>query len=758
VSTPNFRFGAAATWDGRTSAGEGSTEPFHPALPPTLLPAAGYLLVTNGWNLNRAMTDAVGPGGTLTTDAGRLLQMRAPRRPLEPALSWPGTGRVFRPGAKWRYRWSDSRTGEHSGLSPLPNAHDVGAEASDGTGYVGQTAWFQVPVSEAPAWADTAQLFANTTHQDDVWYLDDEQPVVSGVDDVLLTGQSTDEELFGAVSVVTGGPSATPAGPGWQDGLMWPVARAWLHPSGRVFYYGLRRFGLQGPSVVKVVVTQGSDLVTLKASTTLQRVVEPGRLGQRLRLLLTAALDEPVRDPTVYRVVKVEAADQFRVWPELAVSPDLAAGATEEFFFALEDDRDARWTWVSEPNRPWLVDPLKVVAAGDDYDDGAQAWFTLGGRVFLQTRRRLYEALGSLSEEPSDSTVFLPFAEEGTPGFWTGCETPFGWVFLHEQRGVRVFDGQAVRPLGTEGDPFADFPPAAQFARAEPAALSDAVVLYDAGHRTVLVSYVPLGQGARKEVMAFDTTTRSWRGPWRERVACWGHARSTETADVLVCGDDSGNLLVREAQALDVLQPTAALPGAGDVDSWLNTRFLTDADGAFTSGGDQRLRGVPVWFTDGTWWYHARVAGVVDAQTLELDGPPVREDGATLASPQPPLSYGLGSVRWSLTTAYLDAGGDPARPVEFFSLNLRTRRGAASDAFEAAACDDGSGTFEGVQVSASSAPAAAAQAQGRVHHKLRLKRRAALVQVRLRGTARSGEPEVGRAVLVAEQRSGELPT
>ena len=83
-TAPNYRFKNATATRGLISSGEGSAEFLHPSLPTKFIPSNGFLLILNGWNLNRRMADTVGHDGTAST-AVQLLQMRAPRQALMPA-------------------------------------------------------------------------------------------------------------------------------------------------------------------------------------------------------------------------------------------------------------------------------------------------------------------------------------------------------------------------------------------------------------------------------------------------------------------------------------------------------------------------------------------------------------------------------------------------------------------------------------------------------------------------------------------------
>ena len=672
MTTPAFTFKSATTSRGLISSGEGSAEFYHPLLPMTFFSAAGFLLILNGWNLNRAQSDIVGYDGTTTT-AVQMLQMRAPRQPIMPMLSWIGTGRVFRPGAKYRYRWYNSATGQFSGLSDIPDAEtNMGMVSPAGsTTYLGQTAYFYLATASKPPHADTIQLFANSTQEDTIWYLADSQPTGSS-SYVMLTDDSTDDELEANEFVVSGSDSAQPPGPSWSEGIMDPRCKAYLHSSGRVFYFGMRRFGRIGPLAVVMSVTQGSDLGTIGASSTDTRLIEPGRVGQRIRFFSDLS-STPIVDPTVYRIVKAETATTVRFQPPIAISSNVAEGATANLYYAIEDDRDARFIYMSEPNIPWLIDPLKTLAVGEDFDDGVMGIFTVKHpssfgfsvitRAFVQTRRSLYEMVNSDTENPFNSTTFSIVRPEGVSGLDAGCSTPFGWCYFHEILGPRLFDGRVCAPLGRPlgqgtqsgggglaDDPFQIFLARTQFQNIDPACVEDIVMTYDPDNHSVILSYIPLGGSTLRESLVFSATDRTWRGPYRECHVAAGKMRGSTTSEQLITGDSFGNLIVREAQALDVLPTITTFTGTGTISSVTTNRVFVDSGATYNADGDKRLRGCPIWFTDGTDLWFARIADVLSATQLELDGPPIREDG-TIGTLTTGWIYGVGSIRWSAATA-----------------------------------------------------------------------------------------------------------
>lgn len=761
MTAPSFSFATAKTSRGLTPSGEGLYEFFNPLLPTTLVPASGFMLLLNGWNMNRMMADTTGYNGATTT-ALVLLQMRAPREPVAPLISAYGEGRVFRPGAKWRVSWYDSRTGQSSGLSPIPEVEiNMGVESIAGaTTYLGQQAWLNYPTANKPAQANMVRLWANSTQEDETWYLADSQPVGS-LSYVLLTDNNTDEELFLNEAVITGRHSSTPAGMSWPEGLMWPVVKAWQHPSGRIFYYGIRRMARYWNLPIAQMTT-GSDLVTVETTANYLQLIEQGRIGQRVKFYGSFDLTDSVADDVPYRIVKVESSTTFRIWPELQRTADVITWDTAvNRYFSIEDDRDARWTWMSEPGKPWLIDPIKVVAAGDDFDDGVLHWFSLAdGRIYIQTKKRIYEATGSVSDNPALTTLFVPRAEEGTTGFFSGCVTPLGWVYYHETKGVRLFDGTGCYPLVRDVSTFQHFFPKTQIAAVEPSMMEETRVCYDDEHRSVLVSYVPIGQSTLREILYFATPERVWRGPYRERLFSSGYLKSTASGNVFTTADDLGNLTVREDQIRDVVPALSGYPAGypfGTVGTVVGKRVFSDtASGAFDNDSDERLRGSPIWFTDNTGiHYRAFIADVLSGTQLELDGPPVAEDGTTgvLTSG---WSYYIGAIRWSLLTSYLDSGGDPVSPVEMFKLNVRFRRGTTSETFEAGLAEDANGTYAGVRTSATSETAPTRDVNGAVHGELRLKREGACFQLRVRGLAKKGDPEIVQAVLLGEEREGAL--
>lgn len=758
---PAFSFKGATTTRGLIASGEGSAEFLHPTLPTRLVPSNGFLLVLNGWNLNRRIADTTGYDGTAAT-AVELLQMRAMRQPLLPAVSAMGVGRIFGRQYFWMGRFRDSRTGEVSGLSPLPTWRiDLGTEQPIGsTTYLGQNAAFAMLVADlgAPAHADTFDLFRNASLRADVVYLVESVSIV-GASSIQILDDNTDDELFGreAITLVSDVPGTIPSGFSWSDGLMWPVCSAWVDPGGRTIYSGVRRMGRFLNWNAQAAVTQGTDLVTISAlSSGYMQMIEPGRVGQRIRFYTAAAASSPIADPTVYRIVKVESATTLRVWPEIVVSSSLAAGASATWYFSVEDDRDARFSYMSEPGKPWLIDPKKTVAAGDDYDDGVMQWFSIFGEVYCATRRRIYWARNYLSLDPSLTLSFVQVADEGMVGFDAGCVTPLGFAFHHETRGPRLFDGQRVTPLDRNPSPFQSFLATEQLAGFEPSMLDAIVYVYDDENHAVIVSYVPTGGSVHRETLSFSIADTNWRGPYRECVAAGGRIRGTANASVAVIGDNSGALSVRETQVLDHTPTLTGEDGEGTITSVQTSRIFTDSGAAFNGDSDERVRGSPIWFVNaaGTTYYFARVVDVLSGTQLELDGPPVNEDGTT-AVLTAGWTWGLGTIRWELITAYID-GGDPVHPKKAEELHLRFKRGTGSTTFEFGCADDANGQYVGQRLSSTSEAAPTANSAEVIYAKMAFQREAAAFQIRGRGASRFGDPQITTAIIDGDFRQGTL--
>lgn len=752
-----FRYRNATSGRLEVAGGPAANEFWHPVLPTCLYPAGGMLAVLNGWNLNRRLLETA-EDESIGSDAVALLQIPAPSDTLSPMVSAVGAGRCFRRGAKWRYRWYNSTTGEFSGLSPVPEfSFDLGVQTpAGGTTYLGQKVWFNIATSGAPTGADTIQLFANGTSNEDVWYMADEGSIGS-LSYVQLEDNNPDDDLFLKEYVSY----AAPSGPSWVEGVMPPVAKATAHPTGRTLYFGVRRFASLRQNATNATVATGSTTVTIDNTANIPRIVEPGRVGQRIRFFrATTGFADPIRDPTAYRIASVTNGYTLEITPELQVSLDAAVGANNSYFWAIEDDRDARRVDMSEPGRPWLIDPRKAVYVGADSDDGVLAWFYLGGQSFAQTRKGIFSITNDVTEDPSLSMYVRQVSDEGCVGFEACASTPFGWVFVHPTLGIRLFDGAAVVPLGRGVDAFSDFSPTDQFRNFSAATMEDVRVVYDIRHHELYVSYVPDGAGSFTEALVFSAPDRAWRGPYRERLVCGGLLRTTSGDEEFVAGDDAGNLYTHNEQSLDLVPTITTGTTTGTLTAVTNARMVKDSGNNFTADSDDRLRGMPIWFSDGTTYYFSRIIALLSDVGLELDGPPINETSGAAATPAIGWTYGIGTIRWSLTTAYIDAG-EPSLQKIARLLRMRFKRGTDATTFEIGCAEDGNGSYNGERVSALSAPVFTVAPAGStsipsspVFCDARLERQGVCFQVRVRGVARSGEPRITTAILTLEVLDG----
>jgi hypothetical protein len=762
MTSPSFRFkNAALATDGQAASGEAANDRFHPGGQACVRDHSGFLIITNGINLNRRVDDVLGYDGTSAT-ALQLLQMRAVREPVAPAVGMMGAGKVFGRDFRWFIRCVNTRTGEFSGLSPAyGKLTNLGTEQpTGGTTYLGQNAYFRFAATGYDPRTDALQLFRNASRTPGVYYLVS-QKSTTGVSYVDFVDDVVDEDLINATVYVS---DAVPSGPTWAEGIMPPVCRSWQDPIGRTLYFGRIRFGRIRPktSNAYVTITQGTDLATLNSGTFVPYFVDPGRIGQRITFFMDADCTDPIADPTVYRFQKAESNTSFRIYPELAVSSDAAAGATVTLYYNITDDIDERWTYMSEAGLPWLIDPRKTIAVGDDYDDGPLAWFSLAGEIFVQTKRRIYRASNYASLDPSQTVQFTIAADEGMVGFDSGCVTPAGWAYVHERLGPRIFDGSATRPLDRRGAVAGAFLASSQFANFEPSALESVVVGYDGEHHAVIVSYVPLGQSTLKETMTYHFEDGVWRGPNRERVSCVGLLRSTSEGDVFVTGDDFGSLMTREAQVLDVVPSLANYPIAtgtvGAVESM--GRIFTASSVDFSADGDERLRGCPIWFknTSTGAFYFSRIADVLSSTSLELDGPPVTDtDGS--ASLTSAWTFGIGDIRFILETTYIGDGGEPFLPKLLREVGVRFKRGASGDSttFEIGVSDDADGTYRGERTDSTTSTIPTVAVASAVYGRVSPHREGATFQIRLRGSSREGTPQIGAAVVAVEVMPGTLP-
>lgn len=733
--TEPFKFIGAYAHTGETSAGPGAAERLHPLYPTNIVGANGFMLVLNGYNVNRRVTDVLGFDGD-PASAVYALQLTAPNLIMMPLISYAGNGQIFGLGYKWRYRWKNSRTGEYSGLSPSPSeAWNLGMETFPGSNqFLGQTAFFRVPLSDAPPGVDTIQIFRNSSAEEDIWYLISEQSTV-GASYVNFTDTTSDDDLFNAAEIVS---LANSSGPSFDQGVMPPVAKVYLHPTGRVAYYGLRRYG--APVVrtsTSSSVSPGDTSIVVSAS------IEEGRVGQRLRL---GAYGASINDSTVYRIVSIQGTT-IHVYPALKTSTALPS-ANSTVTFTVEDDRDGRAIYFSEPGQPWLIDPFKTIYVGHDSADEVLHMFSVGGITHVQTKQAIYRLLNDQTEDPSLSVFIQAASDEGCVGLEAGVETAFGWAYVHHGLGVRLFDGNKSYPVGGE-DEYTVFIANTQYQNIEMDAIGECKLAWDHDKKLLLFSYVPNGKSSHSECLAFDPMTKTWRGPWRQRLFSSGSMRTVNGDEVFVAGDDFGNLYKNDVQALDMVDPNWTTTGTIGTQSTAGALLYPSSIDT-----TKDFRGCPIWIkrvSTGVYYYSV-IANVVNSTTVLLQFPPVDEDG-NVGGFVVNDTWAIGAIRWSMMTSYIDAG-EPVLPKKLEHLMLRFRRGVAGGDFLVDVALDGDITsFLGEKL-ASTSPAVTVSPTSSIFKKVRLSREGRAFTIRLRGQSTSGHPQITGAMAELDIRGG----
>lgn len=686
--------------------------------PTSLVPAFGYLLVLNGIDENRKVYDPA----RRAQEGVELLPLVSdgPAAPILPMTNGLGEGHIFGHGYLWIYRYYDSRTGNCTGFSPLATElTNMGEETYPGAStFLGQTAFFFLAgISTSDTQFDRIQLFRNTSGQQDIFFLDQEVANPGQGLSVLVVDDFSDEDI--AVNTTAGllpNPSVQEGGPPW------PCAKAYVMPIGRVLLYGLVRCP---PVRVVTTATNGENTVT---SAFLAKHV--GR-----RFLPIADSGGTSMTPTKSYHVAGRGGN--------IIYPDWAETTASNFYADIVDDRDMRAVFVSEPGLPCQYDPRKTLYIGRDQLDGPQHIFELGTITYAILRRRIVALENISSLDPSLTLIQTVVAEEGQCGLWAGVETPEGYAYLHEKRGMRLFDGRFPRALGSES-PRESFLAKTQFDGIEPAYLDQTRVFYDPDSHHVLVSYHPTGCGGVSQVMAFDTQTQTWRGPWRESITAVMQLVNDDGSKKTVFGDACGNLSTSDGGVYDVvLTDGAQLSGTiGTVDGPF---IFIPAAGSYDVSSDRRIVGRPILLIDASGnVQHNRVAGY-DTST-----------GAILLQdlPSTPITtaftFSIGAVRWQLTTALLDAG-EPKLPKELAYVSLRFEKGAtgASSAVLSDAID-GSTTFQGED----SVSTTTVTTDGMVWAEGRMRRVGRTHQIRLAGTSTTGDPQIGEAVALLKVDEG----
>ena len=626
MATPiSFGFSSASTYGNR----------FDLTARAEILSANGFAIVTNGMDPNQKIEPEFG-----MTD----LIPRAPIDEVYPLLTAvpSSLGKIFGNNFKWRIRYRNSRTGETTGLSPLPN---VGANlgvtvytSSTVATFLGQTAYFSfagfayASAGDARAGMDTFDLFRNTSDQTDVFYLVDSKANPGAGSYVAFTDNTPDEDLWNNEQ------ADLRINPTYYTPLPPPCIHSFLHSTGRVFLYG--RYNM-GPK------RSGTDVATMSAGDTLITTTNGfffrGREGQLFNFVT-----DP--DKVQYRIVEVTGVNTFYVTPP--------APAAVSSTWEVIDDIDSRTIYMMEPNQPWSWDSSNAFNVGLDLSDGVQGVFAIGTRTFVLTRHHLWALLDDISEDPKTTLRIQRVADVGACGPWAWCNTPYGVVFVDENHGVMAFSGEGLpTPLGSE-DPMDDFKPKTQFQGFDRGLLSETYCEWDPDSKRVIVAYCPTGVGAMVEQLSFDPIAGNWRGPWRRPIYRGGKLRNSTGKDVFLLGDVTGTLMYEGDIATDLVAASS-----GTVASLDNPVLITDSLGTFSGA----KIGAPILFNDaaGNYYLNWIVRAITSSQIQLLLVPEV--------TIQAGWTYQVGVIHWQAKTAFIDLN-EPGQPKALRKLEVGYNR------------------------------------------------------------------------------------
>lgn len=693
----------------------------------TLQPAGKILLVLNGRDLNRRCAN---PEDAVVQP----LQMLPPRGELYPIVGELGTGNVFGNDLKWRYRYKNSKTGERSGMSPVPSEGlNLGIETQEGSeDYLGVVCNFEIQgasytgINATIPGGDRIELLRNTSQQQNVFLVVDEKANPGAGAVVLFEDNKEDWELSENAALYTN--------PDWDEGIMPPVLNAHQHGTGRTWYYCFER---RGPYRLGTVsVTQDENLVT-GTGTKWDRAWQ----GLAFRLLSGS-------DATVYRVIEVTADGTMYVSPKIKPNTSMTNGVMSTIPYELFDDRDMRTVWQSEPNQPTQMDMSRRFYMGFHADDPLYGVFSLFNQTMALTRKRLYSVSGDMTGDPSlDPSLTLQFsvrAEEGCAGPKAWCVTPFGLVYYSREHGVRLFDGRGdPRPLGQDSS-LDRFMAIDQVRNVHPDYINAVTLFYDDDQHMVYFGYPPPGHPTPTEVMAFDPLMNVWRGPWQVCQYAQGQLLDSAGQSRCVYGDDRGNLFRMEQQAANMVNP-ATWTLTGDVASVSSPHHIgIDLNHDFQMNGIPlvcKLAGSGNPFVDATVRY-ARIIGRGDAASeIVLDR---GLQGLTTS-----YDFWLGGIYWDIKTAYIDAL-EPVQPKTAKTVRLRFDRGDAGQTFYVGVSKDGDDTY-----SAETDTVATVNPDDSVRAEVRLFRgEASVFQYRFYGVTTTGGPVVTACDAALVIRSG----
>lgn len=753
MGTSPFLFTQANVATGEVASSPShADEALHPSARSSLVHAGRFLLVLDGITSNRRL-DKV--SGSLLP-----LQITAPHQELRAfTMAFPGGGQVYGLNYKYRFRWKNSVTGEVSGLSVLPpEGLNLGAEVIPGSNdHIGETAVVSLDVSLRPPGVDTVEWFRNAS-QGSTFFRHSETFITDTY--ATLVDDLPDEYLLAG-----GETSSLRPAPTWNTGIMPPMCRAAQHSNGRTMYYGQQRMGscktgsvtvyAAGDQAVNPPIDPQYVLPNAGGIFTQKPFVKVNRVGQRLRLLTKVSGGAAIQDPTAYRLIDVKhgtgglGANVMYVYPPVISNPQMTQNSVT-CYFTIEDDRDLRAVWLSAVGQPTQLDASEgfqqILYFGAHPSDSPCLIASVGGADACITRCKVYRVDGLATEDPFLNVQLIEKADEGACGIWAACWTPFGICYLNETNGPRVFDGQNVMALGG-GGVLQPFPGKTQWDALEKGCLDQAVMYYDTERNLVFLAGVFMAGSDLEVFFIFDPNTGGWRGPHRGSRTTHGSLEFPSAESTEVSGDQYGNLLDEEAQVLDVVVATTHTL-TGTLSSVSRHTLVTDSSGAFDAASDQRLRGCPIVFSDGTTSFYSVIAEALSATQLRLLFRPISIDG-TEGSPATGWTYGIGSIPWRLRTGHLD-GSDPIRPKVAERLRLRHQRaGASASSFTAGAASNADGTY-----TSDSGAKKTVDPSSTTGAEVTLKVAGVAVTLELAGVSRTGDPQIVGAVLDMDVRDG----
>lgn len=669
-----------------------------------ILSAKGYALLCNGLDPNTKWDPENGQSD---------LFMRGPQNEIIPAITFAPSseGKIFGSGYKWRYRFVNSKTGETSGMSPLPVVGLNLGTVTSGSSFMGQTAYMRFEGVDT-AGVDTFEILRNTSGQDDVFYVIDKTTNPGSGSYISFTDNRSDDEIWNNEQ------AALRPNPSYFEPHPPPCARLFQHATGRVWLYGRRPTGTYTRGTIQTIVGlpifggpifQATGPTVTGSGTGWHRGLE----GQALRL-------DTDLSKTIFRIIEVNSTTS------LNVSPIPSRDTTLNGTYQILDDIDTRNIYMTQPSSPIQFDPLDVITIGQDRSDNLTGVFAWQGETYALTRRRLYRLSDDISEDPVGTVRINKVADVGCVGLWAWTETPFGVVFVSEKLGVTLFDGMNVMPLGSP-TMWHDFLPKTQFEGFDEGLLFDCLVYWSPKNRRITVSYCPEGTMLQVEQLEFDPTTKTWRGPWRRPMHSAGTLIDSLGEDVELVGDQFGGLYKVGDSSNDVVDS----PTSGTVAS-VESKIAVTMSGTplFTDS----MVGASIVFDDGAGNYYTNwIARVATTSQIILMYHPTVDIAAD-------WTFIVGGINWIARTGYLDLG-EPMLPKHLHHIGVR---------YETMVTNVDNlvveGTSEGRAFTAAADTASETEVQGLIKGDANLHIGGMAFQLRLSGRASYGGPRVTRLI------------